>query len=113
MTRPVLLIAGGGRGIGAATARFAGQRGYDVAINYIKNAGAAASVADAVKTSGGKAFTIQGDMAAEADIVRVFDETTRALGPITHFVHSSGVGGKNSRLAEADGRTIRAGVHIN
>jgi len=113
MTRPVLLIAGGGRGIGAATARFAGQRGYDVAINYVQNAGAAASVADAVKKSGGKAFTIQGDMAAEADIVRVFDATTRALGPITHFVHSAGVGGKNSRLDAATADTIREVIDVN
>ena len=54
MTRPVLLIAGGSRGIGAATARFAGERGYDVAVNYVKRANAAAKVADAVQKSGGK-----------------------------------------------------------
>ena len=52
MTRPVLLIAGGSRGIGAATARFAGERGYDVAINYMKRADAATAVAEAVKKSG-------------------------------------------------------------
>ncbi len=87
MTRPVLLIAGGGRGIGAATARLAAARGYDVAINYVQNAKAAADVANAVQKAGGSAVTLQGDMAKEVDIVRVFDETTRALGPITHFVH--------------------------
>ena len=54
MPRPVLLIAGGGRGIGASTARLAGERGYDVAINYVRNAKAAAEVADAVQKSGGK-----------------------------------------------------------
>ena len=87
MTRPVLLIAGGGRGIGAATARLAAARGYDVAVNYLNRADAAAEVLGAVKKSGGTGVAIQGDMAKEADIVRVFDETTRALGPITHFVH--------------------------
>jgi NAD(P)-dependent dehydrogenase (short-subunit alcohol dehydrogenase family) len=101
MTRPILLIAGGGRGIGASTARLAGERGYDVAINYVSNAKAAAQVAEAVKKSGGKAVTLQGDMAKEADILRVFDETTKTLGPITHFVHSAGIGGKNSRLDAA------------
>ena len=60
--RPVLLIAGGSRGIGASTARLAGERGYDVAINYVRNAKAAAEVAEAVKKSGGKAVTLQGDM---------------------------------------------------
>lgn len=113
MTRPVLLIAGGSRGIGAATARLAGERGYDVAINYIKRADAAAEVAGRVKKAGGKAVTLQGDMANEDDIVRVFDETTRALGPITHFVHSSGIGGRNSRLDAASAATIREVLDIN
>ena len=113
MARPVLLIAGGSRGIGASTARFAGARGYDVAINYVSNARAAAEVAEAVKTSGGNSIAIQGDMAKEADIVRVFDETTKVLGPITHFVHSAGIGGKNSRLDVATSATIRDVLEVN
>jgi NAD(P)-dependent dehydrogenase (short-subunit alcohol dehydrogenase family) len=113
MSRPVLLIAGGSRGIGAATARLAAERGYDVAINYVQNAGAAAKAADAVTKAGGKAVTLQGDMAQENDIVRVFDETTRALGPITHFVHSSGIPGKNSRLDAAAAATIRDVIDVN
>ncbi len=76
-------------------------------------ADAAAEVAAAVKKSGGKAVTLQGDMAKEDDIVRVFDETTRALGPITHFVHSAGIGGKNSRLDVASAATIREVIDIN
>jgi NAD(P)-dependent dehydrogenase (short-subunit alcohol dehydrogenase family) len=113
MARPVLLIAGGSRGIGASTARLAGERGYDVAINYVSNVKAAGEVAEAVKKSGGKSVTIQGDMSKEADIIRVFDETTKALGPITHFVHSAGVGGKNSRLDVATAATIREVLDIN
>jgi NAD(P)-dependent dehydrogenase (short-subunit alcohol dehydrogenase family) len=113
MNRSVLLIAGGSRGIGAATARMAGGRGYDVAINYVSNADAASQTADAVKNAGGNAVTIQGDMAKEADIVRVFDEATRALGPITHFVHSAGIGGKNSRLDAASAATIREVLDVN
>lgn len=113
MTRPVLLIAGGSRGIGAATARIAGERGYDVAVNYIKRADAAVAVAEAVKKSGGRAVTLQGDMAQEDDIVRVFNGTTRALGPITHFVHSAGIGGTNSRLDAASAATIREVLDIN
>jgi len=113
MTRPVLLIAGGSRGIGAATARLAAERGYDVAINYVSRADAAGAVAEAVKKSGGKAVTLQGDMAKEADIVRVFDDATKALGPVTHFVHSSGIGGKNSRLDAASAETIRDVIDVN
>lgn len=113
MARPVLLIAGGGRGIGASTARLAAERGYDVAINYLRNAEAAAEVAAAVKQSGGKAVTLQGDMAKEADILRIFEDTAKALGPITHFVYSAGIGGKNSRLDVASAATIRDVIDIN
>jgi NAD(P)-dependent dehydrogenase (short-subunit alcohol dehydrogenase family) len=113
MSRPILLIAGGSRGIGAATARLAAERGYDVAINYLSNAKAAREVADAVVKSGGQAIAIAGDMAKEDDIVRVFEETTRSLGPITHFVHSAGIGGKNSRLDVATAATIREVLDVN
>jgi NAD(P)-dependent dehydrogenase (short-subunit alcohol dehydrogenase family) len=107
MSRPVLLIAGGSRGIGASTAKLAGARGYDVAVNYKNNSNAAAGVVEAVKAAGGKAVAVQGDMAIEADIERAFDDAARELGPITHFVHSSGIIGDNSRLDEADAKTIR------
>jgi len=113
MPRPVLLIAGGSRGIGAAVAHLAGEHGYDVAINYVSNANAAADVAGAVKKSGGHAVTLQGDMSKEDEIVRVFGDATRALGPITHFVHSSGIAGKNSRLDAASAATLREVIDVN
>jgi NAD(P)-dependent dehydrogenase (short-subunit alcohol dehydrogenase family) len=113
MPRPVLLIAGGSRGIGASTARLAAVRGYDVAVNYKSNAKAAAGVVDAVEASGGKAFAIQGNMGIEADIERVFVSATDALGPLTHFVHSSGIIGKNSRLDEAEAETIREVIAVD
>ena len=113
MSRPVLLIAGGSRGIGAATARLAGAAGYDVAVNYNSNSNAATAVVEAVKASGGKAVALQGDMAQEADIERVFAQTAKELGPITHFVHSSGIIGPNSRLDEADAKTIREVLDVD
>jgi NAD(P)-dependent dehydrogenase (short-subunit alcohol dehydrogenase family) len=113
MSRPVLLIAGGSRGIGASCARLAAGRGYDVAVNYMSNSAAAASVVDAVKKAGCEAVALQGDMAKEADILRVFDEATRALGPVTHFVHSSGVIGKMSKLADAPAEVLRDVIDVN
>jgi NAD(P)-dependent dehydrogenase (short-subunit alcohol dehydrogenase family) len=113
MPRPVLLIAGGSRGIGASCARLAGLRGYDVAVNYKSNATAAESVAEAVRQAGGKAIALQGDMAIEADIMRVFDAAARALGPITHFVHSSGIIGKMSRLVDAPAAVLRDVIDVN
>lgn len=113
MPRPVLLIAGGSRGIGASTAKLAAARGYDVAVNYVRRTEAAEEVAAAVRNAGGRAVTLQGDMTQEEDILRVFDQATRALGLITHFVHSSGVGGKNSRLDAASTATIREVLDVN
>jgi NAD(P)-dependent dehydrogenase (short-subunit alcohol dehydrogenase family) len=113
MTRPVLLIAGGSRGIGASTARRAAERGYDVAVNYNTNSNAAAGVVAAVKKSGGNAIAIQGDMAIEVDIERAFDTTTSELGPVTHFVHSSGIIGDYSRLDEAEAGKIREVLDLN
>ncbi|HEU5016855.1 MAG TPA: SDR family oxidoreductase [Pseudolabrys sp.] len=110
---PVLLIAGGSRGIGAATARLAADHGYDVAVNYKRNADAAKTVIADIMARGRKAVAIPGDMASEADIERTFDEAAAALGPITHFVHSAGIIGKNARLEEADAATIRAVIDVN
>ncbi len=113
MPRPVLLIAGASRGIGACTARMAGARGYDVAVNYKSNSKAAAEVVEAVKKAGGRAVGIQGDMVSEETVERVFDETVKALGPLTHFVHSAGVGGKNSKLEAASAETLREVIDVN
>jgi len=104
---PVLLIAGGSRGIGAATARLAAGQGYDVAVNFKSNSNAAAQVVEAVKAAGGKGVALQGDMAREADIEGVFDAAVKSLGPITHFVHSAGIIGPYSRLDEVATETLR------
>ena len=113
MSRPVLLIAGGSRGIGASTCKLAGARGYDVAVNYKSNAKRAAEVVDAVKGAGGKAVAIQGDMAVEGDIARVFERAAKDLGPLTHFVHCAGIIGPYSRLDEASAQMMRDVIEID
>lgn len=112
MTRPVLLVAGGSRGIGAAICKLAGARGYDVAVNYKGNEKAAQDVVTAVNASGGQALAIQGDMAKSAEIERVFDQAAK-LGPLTHFVHSSGITGAPSRLDEVSEQTVRDVLDVN
>ncbi len=112
MAKPVLLVAGGSRGIGAAIARLAGKSGYDVAVNYHSNSNAAASVVKDIEAFGGRAIAIQGDMGQEDDIERVFAEADK-FGTITHFVHSSGVIGPMSRLDEADTATIRNALDVD
>jgi NAD(P)-dependent dehydrogenase (short-subunit alcohol dehydrogenase family) len=113
MSRPVLLVAGGSRGIGAATAKLAGARGYDVAVNYKTNSNAAAAVVKAVEKEGGRAVAIQGNMALENDIERVFDTANDTFGSLTHFVHSSGISGDYSRLDDASAKTIREVLDVD
>lgn len=112
-TPPVVLIAGGGRGIGAATARIAAARGFDVAINYKSNSAAAEEVAAAVRGLGRKAATIRGDMANPADVGRVFAELDETFGSLAHFVYSSGVTGPVSRVEALEDATLRDVVEVN
>ena len=106
----VLLITGGSRGIGAATARMASAEGYAIAVNYVSDRNAADSV---VAELGKRAIAVQGDVSNPADVLRMFDETEAAFGPITHLVNSAGITGKSSRLDKADVQTIVDTIAIN
>ncbi len=82
----VLLITGASRGIGAACARLAGARGFQVGVNYLRDRRAADETVAAIEAKGGKALAIQGDIKAEADIARVLQTLERAFGRLTHLV---------------------------
>src|SRR6185436_15297100 len=97
----VLLITGGASGIGAETARRAAKRGYKVAINYRSRDAQAMGLAADIAAQDGEAIALPGDMANEADIVRLFHETERTFGPITHLVNSAGIG-RPMRVDEYD-----------
>jgi NAD(P)-dependent dehydrogenase (short-subunit alcohol dehydrogenase family) len=109
----VLLVTGASRGIGAATAKLAGARGYDVAVNYLRDAKAAGEVVAAVKAAGQRAVAIQGDMAQEADIARTFATIDKELGRLTHLVYNAGTTGGNSRVEAAEAKTIRDTMELN
>ncbi|AWM87433.1 glucose 1-dehydrogenase [Microvirga sp. 17 mud 1-3] len=113
MTRPVVLITGGSRGIGAAVAQRAAERGYDVAINYRSEREAAERVAEACRAAGAAVVTCQGDMAVSADVVRIFDEAQAALGSLSHVVNNAGITGRSGRLERTPDETIRDCVEIN
>lgn len=87
----VMVVTGGSRGIGAATARLAAARGYAVCINYRQNEAAARSLVQAISDAGGEAVAVAGDVGSEADVVRLFSEADRSLGPVTALVNNAGI----------------------
>lgn len=109
----IVLITGASRGIGAATARLAAARGFDVAVNYLRDAAAADQVVAAVKAAGRRALAVQGDMAREADVTRAFGAIDQSLGRLTHLVYNSGTVGTPSRVEAADVEMMRAVIDLN
>jgi NAD(P)-dependent dehydrogenase (short-subunit alcohol dehydrogenase family) len=98
----VLLITGGGRGIGAATARLAAERGYAVCVNYRQNRDAADDVVRSIKDRGARATSVAADVALEADVLRLFDTCDRELGRLTALVNNAGILETQMRVASMD-----------
>lgn len=109
----VVLITGGSRGIGAAAARQAAAQGYAVAVNYVSDAAAANALVASLKAAGAKAVALQGNVAKLEDVVRLFNETEKAFGPVTHLVNNAGITGRSSRLDAVDPRTVEETIAIN
>jgi len=98
----VLLITGASRGIGAATARLAAERGYDVCVNFRADEGAAAAVVSEVRAEGRRAVAIQADVAREPDVVRLFDAVEQALGRVDGLVNNAGILERQMRVEQMD-----------
>lgn len=96
----VLLVTGGSRGIGAATAIMAGGRGYRVAVNYLRSEAEARSVVDTIRSAGGSAITVRGDVSDETDVVRMFEHVEANLGPIKGLVNNAGILETQRRVAD-------------
>ena len=89
--KPILLITGASRGIGAATALLAAQQGWAVAVNYASQAGAADGVVQQIQAAGGTAIAVQADVGDEAQVMRMFAEVDAKLGRISGLVNSAGI----------------------
>ncbi|MEP7318917.1 MAG: SDR family oxidoreductase [Panacibacter sp.] len=87
----VIVITGGSRGIGKATAIKAAEKGYVVCINYKSNKAAADEVVDTINNSGGKAIAVQADIAVEEDVLKLFKTVDDSLGTITALVNNAGI----------------------
>ena len=87
----VMIVTGGSRGIGAAIARLAGTKGYDVAVNYAQAKDRAEEVAADIRKAGQRAIAVQADMGKEDDILRMLETVDNELGPVSAVVNNAAI----------------------
>jgi NAD(P)-dependent dehydrogenase (short-subunit alcohol dehydrogenase family) len=107
------LVTGGSRGIGAATALLAARKGYAVAVNYTSNEAAAEEVAGAIRTAGGKAITVQADVADEQQVLRMFAKVDSTLGRLTALVNNAGIVDRTARVDEMNLERLKRMFDVN
>ena len=98
MNAPVLLVTGGSRGIGAATALAAAQAGYAVAVNYQSNSLAADEVVRSIRDNGGQAMALQADVSREEEVLAMFARIDAKWGALAALVNNAGVVDVSSRV---------------
>jgi NAD(P)-dependent dehydrogenase (short-subunit alcohol dehydrogenase family) len=108
-----LIVTGASRGIGAAIALLAGQRGYAVAVNFCTGEAEAAEVVNDIMAAGGRAISIQGDVSREEDILRLFETTEHELGTIRALVNNAAITGGFARVEEVTSAAIAKVLAVN
>jgi NAD(P)-dependent dehydrogenase (short-subunit alcohol dehydrogenase family) len=109
----ILVVTGGSRGIGAATVRLAASKGWDVCVNYVRDETKAEAVAADAREQGVRAITVQGDMAREADIIRLFATVDDQLGVLTGLVNNAGITGPAGKLIDITAETVTSVMNLN
>ena len=109
----VLIVTGGSRGIGAATARLAAQHGYAVCVNYVSNRKAADDVVADIERGGGKAIAVAADVSSEPDVVRMFGTVDKSLGRVTALVNNAGTLERQMRLEQMDAQRLARMFAVN
>jgi len=102
-----ILITGASRGIGAATALLASERGFAVAVNYNKSPEDAEKIVNAIKLKGGLAKAFQADISKEEEIVRLFEKVDKELGNITSLVNNAGILEQQTCLENLTGQRLQ------
>lgn len=110
---PVMVITGASRGIGAATARLAATRGYDVVISYVSNEAAAQAVAQEVRAAGRQALPVRADSADPEQVARLFAAVDETFGRLDVLVNNAGIIARQSRLEDLDIERIRRIFAVN
>jgi len=111
--RPVTVVTGGSRGIGAAICARLAADGHDLAVGYRSDASAAEAVAEAARAAGAACVTVAVDTADEESVDRLFGTAAATLGPVTGLVNNAGVRGPVGRLADADPDGMRRALEVN
>jgi NAD(P)-dependent dehydrogenase (short-subunit alcohol dehydrogenase family) len=109
----VMLITGASRGIGAATARLAGQNGYAVCVNYVSNLEQAEQVVKDIEACGAKAIPVQADIADETDVVRLFQTCDQELGTLSVLINNAAILEPQMRVEEMDAGRIERVLAAN
>ena len=104
--KKIIVITGGSRGIGAATARLAAAGGYAVCVNYRSNRAAAEVVVNEIRSAGENAIAVAADVAIEAEVCHLFEEVDARLGPLTALVNNAGILETQMRVEEMDGARL-------
>ncbi|TDC15114.1 glucose 1-dehydrogenase [Streptomyces sp. 8K308] len=111
--RPVTVVTGGGRGIGAAVAARLAAAGHDVAIGYARDEAAAGEVAARVCAAGRRAVAVRADVSVEADVDALFDAAVDELGPVTGLVNNAAVSGPLGPFTETTTEVMRRVLDVN
>ena len=109
----VVVVTGASRGIGAATARLCAEAGYAVCVNYLQQKEQADEVVRSIKRSGGQALAVQGDVADEGEVSRMFSVVDQKLGQLTGLVNNAGIGIGFGRVEDAGPNGLRRMLHVN
>ena len=109
----VLLVTGGSRGIGAATACLAARQGWQVVVNYSHRADAAEAVVQRIEREGGRALALQADVTDEAQVLHLFEQIDQQLGRLSGLVNNAGVVDRPARVDEMDFARWRRMFDIN
>lgn len=108
-----MIVTGGSRGIGAATAYLAAEKGYAICINYLHNQQAAQEIVSSITQMGGRAIAIAADVAMEKDVIKLFGAVDEQLGKVTALVNNAGILEQQMRLENMDAARLKRVFETN